>query len=53
MTIVPGVSGICGAWGAAETPMTWGDDVLVVLPATLPLDELIAPPALRPTPPSS
>ena len=40
VTIVPGVSGICGAWGAAETPMTWGDDVLVVLPATLPLDEL-------------
>jgi precorrin-2/cobalt-factor-2 C20-methyltransferase len=40
LTIVPGVSSICGAWGAAEAPMTWGDDALVVLPATLPLDEL-------------
>ncbi len=40
VTIVPGVSSICGAWGAAETTMTWGDDSLIVLPATLPLDEL-------------
>ena len=40
VTIVPGVSGICGAWGVAEAPMTWGDDALVVLPATLPLDQL-------------
>ena len=40
VTIVPGVSSICGAWGAAGAPMTWGDDALVVLPATLPLDEL-------------
>jgi precorrin-2/cobalt-factor-2 C20-methyltransferase len=40
VTIVPGVSSICGAWGAAEAAMTWGDDALVVLPATLPLDEL-------------
>jgi precorrin-2/cobalt-factor-2 C20-methyltransferase len=41
VTIVPGVSSICGAWGAAETAMTWGDDALVILPATLPLEELI------------
>ena len=41
VTIVPGVTSICGAWGAAETPMTWGDDSLVVLPATLSLEELI------------
>ena len=41
VTIVPGVSSICGAWGAAETAMTWGDDSLVILPATLPLEELI------------
>ena len=40
VTIVPGVSSICGAWGAAETAMAWGDDSLVVLPATLPLEEL-------------
>ena len=47
VTIVPGVSSICGAWGAAATAMTWGDDSLVVLPATLPLEELIAPPRAR------
>ena len=41
VTIVPGVSSICGAWGVAGAPMTWGDDSLVVLPATLPLDELV------------
>src|SRR5258708_36095889 len=41
VTIVPGVSSICGAWGAAETAMTWGDDALVILPATRPLEELI------------
>jgi precorrin-2/cobalt-factor-2 C20-methyltransferase len=40
VTIVPGVSSICGAWGAAEMAMTWGDDSLVILPATLPLDEM-------------
>jgi precorrin-2/cobalt-factor-2 C20-methyltransferase len=40
VTIVPGVSSICGAWGAASAPMTWGDDALIVLPATLPLDQL-------------
>jgi precorrin-2/cobalt-factor-2 C20-methyltransferase len=40
VTVVPGVSSICGAWGAAGVAMTWGDDALVVLPATLPLDEL-------------
>ena len=41
VTIVPGVSSICGAWGAAGTAMTWGDDALVILPATMPLEELI------------
>jgi len=40
VTIVPGVSSICGAWGVAGEAMTWGDDCLVVLPATLPLHEL-------------
>ncbi len=40
VSIVPGVSSICGAWGAAGAPMAWGDDALVVLPATLPLEEL-------------
>lgn len=41
-SIVPGVTGMCGAWGAAGVPMTWGDDVLVVAPGTLALGELIA-----------
>ena len=40
ITVVPGVSSICGAWGVAGAPMAWGDDALVVLPATLPLAEL-------------
>jgi len=35
VTIVPGVSGMAGAWSAASLPMTWGDDVLAVLPGTL------------------
>jgi precorrin-2/cobalt-factor-2 C20-methyltransferase len=39
--IVPGVPGMVGCWGVAETPMTWGDDVMTVLPATLPEDELV------------
>jgi precorrin-2/cobalt-factor-2 C20-methyltransferase len=40
-TIVPGVTGMCGAWGAAGLPMAWGDDVLVVAPGTLPLADLV------------
>ncbi|MEW6436012.1 MAG: precorrin-2 C(20)-methyltransferase [Pseudomonadota bacterium] len=41
-TIIPGVTGMAGCWSVAQTPMTWGDDVLTVLPATLPEDELVA-----------
>lgn len=33
--ITPGVTGMAGCWGAAGLPMTWGDDVLTVLPGTL------------------
>jgi precorrin-2/cobalt-factor-2 C20-methyltransferase len=33
--IVPGVTGMSGCWTAAAEPMTWGDDVLTVLPGTL------------------
>lgn len=36
VTIVPGVTGMSGAWAAAQTPVAWGDDMLVVLPGTLP-----------------
>lgn len=38
--VIPGVSGMSGAWTLAEAPITWGDDVLTVLPGTLPEAEL-------------
>ena len=34
--VIPGVTGMSGCWTRAGTPITWGDDVLTVLPATLP-----------------
>ena len=40
--VVPGVTGMSGAWARACTPMTHGDDVLTVLPATLPAEALAA-----------
>lgn len=40
--VVAGVTAMSGCWTAAKTPITWGDDVLTVLPATLPEDELLA-----------
>lgn len=33
--VVPAITGMSGAWTATETPITWGDDVLTVLMATL------------------
>jgi precorrin-2/cobalt-factor-2 C20-methyltransferase len=38
--IVPGISGMAGAWTASGAPITWGDDVLTVLMATLPEEDL-------------
>jgi precorrin-2/cobalt-factor-2 C20-methyltransferase len=38
--ICAGVSGMSGCFAAAQQPMTWGDDVLTVLPATLSEDAL-------------
>lgn len=38
--VVPGITGMSGAWTASGTPITWGDDVLSVLTATLPEEEL-------------
>jgi precorrin-2/cobalt-factor-2 C20-methyltransferase len=35
-----GISGMSGCWSAAGLPMTWGDDILTVLPGTLGLDAL-------------
>ena len=34
--VIPGVPGMSGCWSAAGLPMSWGDDVLTVLPGTLP-----------------
>ncbi len=33
--VVPGVTGMSGCWSSAKIPITWGDDVLSVLPGTL------------------
>ena len=33
--VVPGVTGMSGCWTRAGAPITWGDDVLTVLPGTL------------------
>ncbi|MCB8820788.1 precorrin-2 C(20)-methyltransferase [Microvirga rosea] len=39
--IVPAVSGMSGAWTRAGVPITWGDDVLTVIPGTLSEAELV------------
>jgi len=33
--VVPGVTGMSGCWTRANAPITWGDDVLAVMPGTL------------------
>lgn len=33
--VVPGVTGMSGCWTRANSPITWGDDVLTVMPGTL------------------
>jgi precorrin-2/cobalt-factor-2 C20-methyltransferase len=38
--IVPGITGMSGAWTATDRPITWGDDVLTIATATLPEEEL-------------
>jgi precorrin-2/cobalt-factor-2 C20-methyltransferase len=40
VAVVPGITGMAGAWNATGAPITWGDDVLTVAMATLPEDEL-------------
>jgi precorrin-2/cobalt-factor-2 C20-methyltransferase len=35
VVVVPGITGMSGCWTAARAPMTYGDDVLTVLPGTL------------------
>lgn len=39
--IVPGIPGMAGCWTATGLPITWGDDTMVVLTATLPEDDLV------------
>jgi precorrin-2/cobalt-factor-2 C20-methyltransferase len=41
-TIVPGVTGMAGCWSAAGEPITWGDNVLTVLPGTMEQSAMIA-----------
>ena len=38
--VVPGVTGMSGCWTRANAPITWGNDILTVLPGTLGEDEL-------------
>ncbi len=38
--IIPGITGMSGCWTATGQPITWGDDVLTILPGTLPEAEL-------------
>lgn len=40
VNVVPAITGMSGAWTATGQPITWGDDVLTVLMATLPEDDL-------------
>jgi precorrin-2/cobalt-factor-2 C20-methyltransferase len=38
--VVPGVTGMSGCWTHANAPITWGDDVLSVLPGTMGEEQL-------------
>ena len=38
--VIPGIPGMVGCWNATGQPITWGDDVLTVLMATLPEEDL-------------
>ena len=33
--VIPGVTSMTGCWANAKSPMTWGDDVLTILPGTM------------------
>lgn len=39
--VVPGITGMSGCWTKAGAPITWGDDVLTVLPGTLGQTDLV------------
>ena len=40
VAVGPGITGMSGAWTATDIPITWGEDVLTVVTATLPEAEL-------------
>ncbi len=40
VTVVPGITGMTAAWTATGVPITWGDDVLTVVMATMPEHDL-------------
>jgi precorrin-2/cobalt-factor-2 C20-methyltransferase len=40
--IIPGITGMSGCWSRAQMPMVHGDDVMCVLPGSLPEKELAA-----------
>jgi len=40
--VTPGITSMSGCWAQARLPMTHGDDVLTVLPGTLPAEALAA-----------
>jgi precorrin-2/cobalt-factor-2 C20-methyltransferase len=42
VVVVPAITGMSAAWTATGEPITWGDDVLSVVMATLPEQELAA-----------
>ena len=42
ISICPGITGMSGCWAAARAPITWGDDVLTILPGTLGEQDLLA-----------
>jgi precorrin-2/cobalt-factor-2 C20-methyltransferase len=39
--VIPGITAMSGCWSAAGLPIVQGDDVLTVLPGTLPQTELV------------
>jgi precorrin-2/cobalt-factor-2 C20-methyltransferase len=39
--VIPGITGMTGCWNATGVPITWGDDVMSILMATLPEEDLV------------
>ncbi len=39
--VIPAVTAMSGAWTHAGAPITWGDDILTVIPGTLPESDLV------------